>query len=56
MLMGVISIYEDGHDRINHIIAGRHKFVFLLRGPIYLVMASSMKESPWQIKEQLSCT
>eukprot|EP01052_Picozoa_sp_SAG31_P016600 SAG31_NODE_1106_length_9878_cov_4.621331_1_plen_128_part_00 len=37
MLMGVISIYEDGNDRINYIVAGRTKFVFLLRGPIYLV-------------------
>ena len=48
------QVVEDSGDRMNFLVAGKWKFVFLLRGPVYLVMAAQTRESAWQLKEQLA--
>jgi len=56
--MGVISAIimnlQKHGDNLRSIVAGDHTFVFLLKGPIYLVCVSSTGESVAQIQGQLS--
>ncbi|KAI8390974.1 vacuolar fusion protein MON1 [Radiomyces spectabilis] len=56
-LMGVtqaiISFFQDGDDTIKLINAGNHKFVFLLKGPLYFVAVSRTGESHIQLRDQL---
>ena len=53
MLMGIISIVIDTKDSLQFFVADGIKFVFLVRGPIYLVMVSRNEEHPWLIRAQL---
>jgi vacuolar fusion protein MON1 len=55
--MGVISAiyhtFQNVGDSLQCIIAGHHKFVFLKRGPFYLVAISRTSESTIQLQRQL---
>jgi len=54
VLSGIISFVKDqDKDEIKAIMAGNHKFVFLLKGNIYLVAVSQTTESIAQLKRDL---
>lgn len=53
MLSGIISIVIDTKDSLQFFMADGIKYVFLVRGPIYLVMISRNEEHPWLIRAQL---
>lgn len=49
----LISNFQNHDDTIRSMIAGQHKFVFLLKGPLYLVCISRTEESISQLTVQL---
>ncbi|EPS33879.1 hypothetical protein PDE_08841 [Penicillium oxalicum 114-2] len=49
----IISFYEDSNDHLRSFAAGDTKFVFVTRGPLYLVAISRMMESDNQLRLQL---
>lgn len=53
VLQAFASFVADQGDEIMHINAGTHRFVFLLRGPIYLVAISSTPEPVAYLSRQL---
>jgi len=53
VLVGLISFVTDNNDTIKSVIAGRHKIVFLIKGPIYLAIVANTNESIDQLNEQL---
>eukprot|EP00727_Mastigamoeba_balamuthi_P010276 m51a1_g5871 putative duf254 family protein (668) ;mRNA; r:413986-417296 len=52
-LMAIVSFVADSDDTVRYVVAGDHKFVFLLKGPLYLVAICSTPERPAQIERQL---
>jgi hypothetical protein len=53
VLVGLISFVTDNNDTIKSVIAGDHKIVFLLKGPIYLALVAKTNESIEQLNVQL---
>ncbi|KAF9409978.1 Vacuolar fusion protein mon1b [Podila epigama] len=53
VIQALISFFADNNDSIRCINAGQHKFVFLLRPPLYLVCVSRSGESESQLRDQL---
>jgi hypothetical protein len=53
MLAGIIGIVIDTKDSLQFFVAGDYKFVFLVRGPIYLVLASRTHEPVMLLRAQL---
>ena len=53
MLAGIIGVVNDTKDSLQFFVAGACKFVFLVRGPIYLVMASRTLEPVLLLRAQL---
>ena len=53
VIQTIISFYKNDQAHLNSFTAGETKFVFLTRGPLYLVAISRMPESEEQIKLQL---
>ncbi|RKP24253.1 vacuolar fusion protein MON1 [Syncephalis pseudoplumigaleata] len=49
----IISSFESSGDQIRCINAGRHRFVFLNRHPLYLLTVSTSGESESQLRGQL---
>ncbi|CAG8458034.1 13062_t:CDS:10 [Rhizophagus irregularis] len=48
VIQAIVSFFVDAEDSIRCINAGNHKFVFLLKGPLYLVAVSRTNESETQ--------
>ncbi|CDH53413.1 vacuolar fusion protein mon1 homolog a-like [Lichtheimia corymbifera JMRC:FSU:9682] len=53
VIQAIISFFQDGDDAIKSMNAGQHKFVFLLRDPLYYVAVSKTGESEVQLRDQL---
>ncbi|KAF8978975.1 Vacuolar fusion protein mon1b [Entomortierella lignicola] len=53
VIQALISFFADNDDSIRCINAGQHKFVFLLKAPLYLVSVSRSGESEAQLRDQL---
>ncbi|KAI8086666.1 vacuolar fusion protein MON1 [Halteromyces radiatus] len=53
VIQAIISFFQDSDDTIKSINAGDHKFVFLLKEPLYFVAISRTGESDAQLKDQL---
>eukprot|EP00471_Norrisiella_sphaerica_P009999 CAMPEP_0184492186 /NCGR_PEP_ID=MMETSP0113_2-20130426/22549_1 /TAXON_ID=91329 /ORGANISM="Norrisiella sphaerica, Strain BC52" /LENGTH=430 /DNA_ID=CAMNT_0026876859 /DNA_START=1 /DNA_END=1290 /DNA_ORIENTATION=+ len=53
VISAIISNFQRCKDNVRSIVAGRHKFVFLVEGPIYLVAISCTGESELQLRLQL---
>ncbi|KAI8924396.1 vacuolar fusion protein MON1 [Entophlyctis helioformis] len=53
VIQAIISFYADEDDTLRSITAGGHLFVFLARGPLYLVAVSCTGESEEQLRHQL---
>ncbi|CAO3609153.1 unnamed protein product [Cunninghamella blakesleeana] len=53
VIQAIISFFQDSDDIIKSINAGSHKFVFLLKDPLYFVAISKTGESEMQLKDQL---
>ncbi|KAI9475809.1 MAG: trafficking protein Mon1-domain-containing protein [Benjaminiella poitrasii] len=53
VIQAIISFFQDGDDAIKSINAGHHKFVFLIKEPLYFVAVSRTGESDSQIRDQL---
>ena len=53
MLAGIIGIVNDVKDSLQFFVAGDYKFVFLVRGPIYLVLGSRTLEPVLLLRAQL---
>jgi len=53
VLVGLISFVIDNQDTIKSVVAGRHKIVFLVKGPIYLALVAQTNESIEQLTAQL---
>jgi hypothetical protein len=49
VIQALISFYADNDDTIRCINAGQHRFVFLLKTPLYLVCVSRTGESEAQV-------
>ncbi|GBC12771.1 vacuolar fusion protein MON1 homolog A-like [Rhizophagus irregularis DAOM 181602=DAOM 197198] len=54
VIQAIVSFFVDAEDSIRCINAGNHKFVFLLKGPLYLVAVSRTNESETQLRDQLN--
>ena len=54
VVSAIISNFQRGNDTLRSIIAGDYTFVFLMRGPIYLICISNTGESALQLTSQLS--
>jgi hypothetical protein len=54
LLQGVVSFVDDTGDTIREIRAGKHLFVFLMKGPIYLVAVADTGETAAQLALQLT--
>jgi len=54
LMQAIISFVQDNKDSIKCVSAGNHKFVFLVRGPLILVVVSSSKDSQTQLNVQLT--
>lgn len=52
-LQAIISFVENGGDRVKLVRAGKHQFVFLVKGPIYLVCISCTEEPYESLRGQL---
>ncbi|KAI4322266.1 hypothetical protein L6164_021977 [Bauhinia variegata] len=52
-LQAIISFVENGGDRVKLVRAGKHKVVFLVKGPIYLVCISCTEEPYESLSGQL---
>jgi hypothetical protein len=53
-ISGVVSFIDDTGDTIREIRAGKHLFVFLMKGPIYLVAVADTGETAAQLTLQLT--
>ncbi|KAF8947463.1 Vacuolar fusion protein mon1b [Haplosporangium gracile] len=53
VIQALISFFADNDDTIRCINAGEHRFVFLLKAPLYLVCVSRSGESEFQLRDQL---
>lgn len=53
VVSAIISNYERMGDKIRSIVAGEHKFVFVVKGPIYLIAISRTPECVSQLRVQL---
>ncbi|KAF9157332.1 Vacuolar fusion protein mon1b [Actinomortierella ambigua] len=53
VIQAIISFFADNDDSIRCINAGVHKFVFLLKPPLYLLCVSRSGESEAQLRDQL---
>ena len=52
-ISGVVSFVDDMGDTIRHMRAGRHQYVFLVQGSIYMAIVTDTDESPKQLELQL---
>ncbi|KAJ3021156.1 hypothetical protein HKX48_009075 [Thoreauomyces humboldtii] len=53
LIQAIISFYVSDDDSVRCLNAGVHKFVFSMKGPLYLVAVSSTGESEVQLRQQL---
>ncbi|KAG0373482.1 Vacuolar fusion protein mon1b [Mortierella sp. AD032] len=53
VIQALISFFADNDDTLRCINAGEHRFVFLLKAPLYLVCVSRSGESEIQLRDQL---
>ncbi|GJJ73285.1 vacuolar fusion protein MON1 [Entomortierella parvispora] len=53
VIQALISFFADNEDSLRCINAGQHKFVFLIKSPLYLVAVSRTGESETQLRDQL---
>ncbi|KAG9067613.1 Vacuolar fusion protein mon1b [Linnemannia hyalina] len=53
VIQALISFFADNDDTLRCINAGEHRFVFLLKAPLYLVCVSRSGESESQLRDQL---
>lgn len=53
VIQALISFFADNDDTIRCINAGQHRFVFLLKTPLYLVCVSRSGESEAQVTNHL---
>jgi hypothetical protein len=53
LVSGIISVVADSGDKLQYVVAGRHKFVFLLLPTIYIVMAARTREPVSLLRDQL---
>ncbi len=54
VLQAFVAFVADQGDELHCITAGRHRFVFLMRGSIYLVAISRTTEPVMSLQRQLS--
>lgn len=54
LMQAIVSFVQDNKDNIRCVTAGKHKFVFLVRGPIILVAVCSAPDSQAQLIMQLT--
>ena len=54
IIQALISFIADEGDTLRTVVAHRHKFVFLLKGHIYLVAVTRVFDSENQLREQLN--
>ena len=52
VIQALISFFADNEDSLRCINAGQHKFVFLIKSPLYLVAVSRTGESETQVLYQ----
>jgi hypothetical protein len=53
VLQALVSVVQSHGDEIQHVRAGTHNIVFLVRGPLYLVAASSSGDTVAYLHRQL---
>lgn len=53
VMCSLVSFVHDQDDQIRTLYAGKHKIVFLIKGPVYLVMASRTGEPAAHLARQL---
>eukprot|EP01088_Endostelium_zonatum_P017174 TRINITY_DN4933_c0_g1_i1.p1 TRINITY_DN4933_c0_g1~~TRINITY_DN4933_c0_g1_i1.p1 ORF type:complete len:450 (+),score=93.10 TRINITY_DN4933_c0_g1_i1:48-1397(+) len=53
VIQAIVSFVAVGGDSIKSIIAGDHRIVFLLKGPLYFVLVTSNKEPITELQRQL---
>jgi hypothetical protein len=56
IMQALVSIVQDEKDNLRSVVAGRHRFVFVCRGPLVLVAVSKLKLSENQLALQLKYT
>ncbi|RKO93202.1 trafficking protein Mon1-domain-containing protein, partial [Blyttiomyces helicus] len=54
IVQALISFFSSDDDSLRSIHAGAHKFVFAMKGPLYLLTISSTGESEAQLRDQMN--
>jgi hypothetical protein len=55
-MQALVSIVQDDKDNLRSVVAGKHRFVFVCRGPLVLVAVTKLKLSESQLALQLKYT
>ena len=50
IMQALVSFVQDDRDNLRTIISGKHKFVFVCRGPLVLVSVSQTPQSETQVR------
>lgn len=53
VMQALVSVIEDGEDSMETIFAGDTTFVFLHKSPLILVAVSKLRDSVFQLQNQL---
>ncbi|KAJ2962842.1 hypothetical protein NQZ79_g2090 [Umbelopsis isabellina] len=53
VIQAIVSFFQDDNDSPRCMNAGHHKFVFQLKGPLYLVAVAKTGESETHLRDQL---
>ncbi|KAI5803482.1 trafficking protein Mon1-domain-containing protein [Peziza echinospora] len=53
VIQTIVSFFQDNGETLRSFIAGKHHFVVVKEGPLYLVAISSLGESDGQLRAQL---
>jgi hypothetical protein len=56
VMQALVSIVQDDKDNLRSVVAGKHRFVFVCRGPLVLVAVTKLKLSESQLALQLKYT
>ena len=51
IMQALVSFVQDDRDNLRSIISGKHRLVFVCRGPLVLVSVAQSRQSETQVRE-----
>jgi len=50
IMQALVSFVQDDRDNLRSVVAGKHRFVFVCRGPLVLVSVAQARQSETQVR------